>query len=88
MWTEVYLVCGFGQAHLGHNARMIDRVKSLEQQVAKLEESELKRFASWFAAYQDKLWDRQIARDGKAGKLDFLIEEARAEKNVGGLKEI
>ncbi len=67
---------------------MFDRVKALEQQVAKLDDGEFKRFASWFAAHQDRLWDRQIARDAKSGKLDFLIEEARAEKQAGTLKDL
>lgn len=67
---------------------MIDRVKSLEEQVSKLDASELDRFSSWFLAYQDKQWDRQIARDAKAGKLNFLIEEAKAESQTGSLREI
>lgn len=67
---------------------MTDRVKSLEQAVTKLDESEFKRFASWFASYQERLWDRQIARDAKAGKLDFLIEEAQKERQAGTLKDL
>ncbi|MBL1153268.1 MAG: hypothetical protein HND43_11140 [Armatimonadetes bacterium] len=67
---------------------MIDNVKSLEQAVAKLDERELKRFATWFAEYQDKVWVKQMKRDAKEGKLDFLAEEARNEKRAGTLKEI
>src|SRR5262249_10909098 len=58
---------------------MIDRVKTLEHEVSNLSERELKRFAKWFADYQDRLWVKQMERDAKAGKLDFLIEEAKAE---------
>jgi hypothetical protein len=65
-----------------------DRVKSLEQQVTQLDESEFRRFASWFVAYQAKLWDREIARDAKAGKLDFLADEAQAERRAGTLKDL
>lgn len=71
-----------------YNERMIDRVKSLERAVTRLEESEFKRFASWFASYQDRHWDRQIARDAKAGKLNFLIQEARTESAGGKLKDL
>lgn len=67
---------------------MVDRVKSLEHAVTQLEESELKRFASWFASYEARLWDRQIARDAKAGKLDFLVQEAKAEKQAETLKDL
>ena len=67
---------------------MTDRVKSLEQGVAQLDEGELKLFAKWFADYQDRLWEKQIAKDATSGKLDFLLEEARAEKNAGTLRDL
>ncbi|HRK22824.1 MAG TPA: hypothetical protein PLX06_13495 [Fimbriimonadaceae bacterium] len=66
----------------------MDRVKNLERDVAQLDDGEFKRFASWFATYQQKVWDRQIARDAKAGKLDFLIQEAIAEKKSGTLRDL
>ncbi|MCY3024017.1 MAG: hypothetical protein NTW87_33985 [Planctomycetota bacterium] len=31
-------------------------------------------------------WDRQIKADSAAGKLDFLVEEALAEKRTGRLR--
>ena len=67
---------------------MMNRVKALEQDVAKLDEIEFKRFAKWFADYQDRVWEKQIARDAKAGNLDFLREEAKAEKSAGSLRDI
>ena len=67
---------------------MMNRVKALEQDVAKLDEIEFKRFAKWFADYQDRVWEKQISRDAKAGNLDFLREEAKAERNAGSLRDI
>lgn len=67
---------------------MTNRVKALEQDVAKLDEVEFKRFAKWFADYQDRVWEKQIARDAKAGKLDFLMDEAKAEKIAGTLRDL
>lgn len=67
---------------------MTDRVKALEQQVANLDDREFRRFASWFAAYEEKVWDRQIEADAQAGRLDFLIAEARAEKKAETLQDL
>ncbi len=67
---------------------MSDRIRTLEQAVTKLDDRELKRFAAWFAAYQERVWDGQIARDASAGKLDFLIEEARSERTAGTLMDL
>lgn len=67
---------------------MSDRVKALEQDVTKLDEGEFKRFAAWFANYQQRLWEKQIERDVKAGRLDFLLEEAREGREKGTLRDI
>jgi hypothetical protein len=67
---------------------MTERVKALEQGVAKLDEKEIKHFAKWFADYLDRSWEKQIGRDAKAGKLDFLMDEAQAESKSNSLREI
>lgn len=67
---------------------MTNRVKALEENVVKLDEAELKAFATWFATFQDRLWEKQIGRDAKAGKLDFLLEEARIETQEGILRDL
>lgn len=40
----------------------------------------------WLLDMDDK-WDRQMARDAASGKLDFLVEEARAAVSNGTLKD-
>jgi hypothetical protein len=67
---------------------MTERVRAIEQGVAKLDEIEIKHFAKWFADYLDRSWEKQIGKDAKSGKLDFLADEARSEKNSGVLKEL
>jgi hypothetical protein len=42
----------------------------------------------WFAERDWEKWDKQIEVDSKSKKLDFLIKEARDEKEKGKLKEI
>jgi hypothetical protein len=38
--------------------------------------------------YRADLWDQQIAADLKAGKLDELIAEARADFKAGKAREL
>jgi hypothetical protein len=33
-------------------------------------------------------WDKEIEADSKAGRLDFLVREARKEKAKGNLKDV
>lgn len=67
---------------------MTERVKSLEQGVIGLTESEFKQFAKWFWDLNDKRWLAQMERDAESGALDFLIEKARSERESGKLREI
>lgn len=77
-----------GPGAIGYTVlEMTDRVKSLEQDVAKLDETEFRRFAKWFASYQDRIWQKQIVLDSKSGKLDFLLDEANTAKRAGKLEE-
>ncbi|MER2528228.1 MAG: hypothetical protein ABTR07_09915 [Candidatus Competibacter denitrificans] len=46
------------------------------------------RLRDWFTERDWALWDRQIEADAAAGKLDFLIDEALAEKARGALREL
>jgi hypothetical protein len=67
---------------------MVDRVKAIEHEVEKLDKSEFERFSFWFAEYEAKLWDAQIEQDSADGKLDFLISEAKAERDSGTLTDL
>jgi hypothetical protein len=58
-------------------------VEEIEQAVSELTPDDLRRFREWFAEFDAELWDRQIERDVAAGRLDALIEEARAEHRSG-----
>lgn len=63
-------------------------VKELEKAVAKLSPEELAEFRAWFLAFEEDEWDRQIARDAGAGKLDKFAEEAIADYEAGRVKEL
>ncbi|HYC56115.1 MAG TPA: hypothetical protein VEL28_14365 [Candidatus Binatia bacterium] len=61
----------------------MSRLEQIEKQVASLSPEELEAFRSWFAEFDAAAWDREIAADVRAGKLDELVEEAKADYNKG-----
>ena len=63
-------------------------IEQLEQQVQSLSQAELSQFRAWFLAYDEQLWDQQIAADRQAGKLDKLIAEARADFQAGKARKL
>ncbi len=48
----------------------------LEDEVKNLSGKELAEFRDWFLDYEAKIWDKQIEKDSKSGKLDSLAEVA------------
>jgi hypothetical protein len=64
------------------------KLEQIEKSVAELGPEDLKAFAAWFEALQADLWDKQIEADTKAGRLDKLIAEARAEIAAGKLRDL
>ena len=44
------------------------------------------KLGEWFDDQRERLWDERIARDAKSGRLDFLIDEARAARESGTLR--
>lgn len=59
------------------------KIDEIKQAVTQLSPDELMAFRAWFEELQDRLWDEQIERDEKAGKLDWLVDEALAEHASG-----
>ena len=55
----------------------------LEQQVLQLSSEDLEKFRAWFLELDHQLWDKEIEADFRTGKLDCLINEARAELKAG-----
>ena len=62
-------------------------VDEIEQAVSKLTPEQLAKFRAWFEEFQARLFDEQIERDAKAGKLDTLAARARANHKAGRRKE-
>jgi hypothetical protein len=63
-------------------------VQIIEDQIQNLDNQSFAMLRNWFVEYEHSRWDRQIATDSEAGKLDFLIDEALAEHRAGKTKPL
>jgi hypothetical protein len=51
-------------------------IKEIETAITQLPPSQVAALAKWFEEFQAQVWDQQLERDMKTGKLDALLEEA------------
>ena len=58
-------------------------VQQIEAQIAKLSPAEFGEIVRWIAERDAELWDKQIAEDAAAGRLDALWGEAKKEIATG-----
>jgi hypothetical protein len=65
----------------------VSTVVEIESAIAKLPKKEFWELASWFDDIKNRSWDDQMHADAESGKLDFLFEEAEAERAAGKLKD-
>jgi hypothetical protein len=64
------------------------RIEDLEQQVQALSPEELARFRAWFFEFDWAVWDQQIERDVREGRLDALAEKALREHAAGRTRPV
>lgn len=64
------------------------QVEQIQREIEALAERDYVRLRQWFAELDWRRWDRQLEADVAAGKLDFLLEEARASKEQGTLQAL
>jgi hypothetical protein len=62
-------------------------VKRIEDEIKQMSNEELSAFRRWFLEYDAQVWDEEIERDVKAGKLDALANKALREHRSGKTKE-
>jgi hypothetical protein len=63
-------------------------VEDIEKAISKLPADQLARFRAWFEEFDAAKFDAKIERDAKAGKLDQLAEQARADFRSGRAREV
>ena len=61
--------------------RVMLKVEKIKHEIEKLPESEFAKLRRWIKKKDWQKWDKEIEQDSGEGKLDFLIEEARKEKD-------
>jgi hypothetical protein len=61
-------------------SKVMSRVEQLERAIEELSPEEFGEIARRVNAIEQKRWDEQLDRDGAAGKLDFLIADAKSER--------
>jgi hypothetical protein len=66
----------------------MDKIEKIGREIRGFSPSELAAFRKWFYDFDAEAWDRQIAEDVQAGKLDTLAEAALKALECGGCGEI
>ncbi len=59
------------------------RVETIEKEIEGLSSEELTNFRRWFHEFDAAVWDRQLEKDARAGKLDALADEALRDHRGG-----
>jgi hypothetical protein len=59
------------------------KIETIKKSLENLSLSEQKEILEWFVELKERLFDGQIEHDAKAGKLDFLMDEALEEYKAG-----
>lgn len=63
-------------------------IDKLEDAVRRLPAGDFARFRDWFYAFDADAWDRQIAEDLKAGRLDDLVAEGLRDHRAGRTRDL
>lgn len=64
------------------------KIEEIEEQIQRLSQEEFAELREWFLEQDWKAWDAQIEADGRAGKLDHLVSEAKAEYAAGRARKL
>ena len=63
-------------------------LQEIEAAIKNLSEEELAKLRDWLDEYEAAVWDQQIERDAKSGKLKRLSEQALDDHRSGKTKEL
>ena len=61
----------------------MSKVEKIEREIEALSAKELAELRAWFVEFDWAAWDRQLAADVKAGRLDRLADSARRDHAAG-----
>jgi hypothetical protein len=66
----------------------MSRMDELKAEIENLPVEQVAEIFRWLSEKDWERWDSEIGSDSQAGKLDFLVREAREEKSKGTLKDL
>lgn len=66
----------------------MSKIDELKVEIEKLPSEQLTELFRWLSEKDWERWDQEIEADSQAGRLDFLVREAREEKATGTLKDL
>jgi hypothetical protein len=64
----------------------MSRVEQIEQAIQELTPEEFAQLAQRIYTLEQERWEHQLDHDATSGKLDFLQDEVRSERENGTLK--
>jgi hypothetical protein len=56
---------------------MMSSVEEIQEALRRLSPEERAAFRAWYGEFDAEEWDRQFEADAAAGRLDWLVAEAR-----------
>lgn len=62
------------------------RVEEIEAAIDQLPGEDFFRLAEWLHQREQQRWDEQMDGDAEAGKLDYLLDEARSAREAGTVR--
>ena len=66
----------------------MSRIDELKAEIERLPSEEFGELFRWLSEKDWERWDKEIEVDSQAGRLDFLVREAREERAKGTLKDL
>jgi Fe-S cluster biosynthesis and repair protein YggX len=66
----------------------MSKIDSLKAEIESLPSEEFAEIFRWLSEKDWERWDKEIAADSDAGRLDFLEREVREEKAKGKLRDL
>jgi hypothetical protein len=66
----------------------MSNLEALEKTIDELPKEDYRQFRLWFLERDRESWDRQIGEDSRAGKVNFLINEALEAKKQNKLRRL
>ena len=66
----------------------MSKIDQLKADIETLPGEEFAELFRWLSEKDWERWDKEIEADSAAGRLDFLVREAREQKVKGALKDL